>query len=369
LRHNDADLLGRGVDLVTQSLWAAPRIADLAAGRDNNFNLLRIIAALAVLISHTALITQGPDAVELLSAQLDGITLGTLSVMMFFSISGFFITRSFAGRRSVTGFIVARCLRLFPALIVVTALTILVSWFWLTTAPAGIFWPEAGNFFIRNITLFSLSYDLPGVFVDNIYGTTINSSLWTLNYEVMCYMGVAVCGLLGLSRPRYFFFVLLVFLVIYRVNMVYTLIPRLSNLITLGLPFAIGMSFWVWRKYIPLSVPLALILLVATFFCHDTPLFRPALVLALSYTTFVIGYAKIPVLAAYNRAGDYSYGTYVYAFPIQQMLASFGVVTPLANMALALPLTLICAVVSWHLVEGPAMRLKGKTAQLKPTSA
>jgi peptidoglycan/LPS O-acetylase OafA/YrhL len=330
---------------------------------------LRIIAALAVLVSHTALITQGPDAAEPLSAQLGGITLGTLSVMMFFSISGFFITRSFAGRSSLARFVQARCLRLFPALIVVTALTVLVSWLWLTTASSSEFWPEARNFFVRNVTLFFLSYDLPGVFTQNIYGTTINSSLWTLNYEVMCYMGVAICGMLGLTRPGYFVPVLLVFAAVFGVNSIYPLIPRVDNLITLGLPFIIGMSFWVWRKVIPLSGILALLLLAATYLCRETLLFRPILVLALSYTVFVIGYAKVPVLAAYNRLGDYSYGTYVYAFPIQQMLASFGIVTPLANMALALPLTLTCAVLSWHLVEGPAMRLKGKAPGLRPPVA
>ena len=336
----------------------SPRISDLAAGRDNNFNLLRIIAAIAVLISHAWLVSLGPDATEPLQVQLGGITLGTLSVMAFFSISGFFITRSFAGRSSLTQFVLARCLRLFPALVMVTTLTILVSWFWLTSAALAVFWPEAAIFFVRNITLFSLSYDLPGVFDKNVYGTTINSSLWTLNYEVMCYIGVVFCGLLGLLRSRTFIFVLLIFLAAYVANSVYPLIPRLSNLITLGLPFIIGMSFWVWRRSIPLSAILALSLLLVTFFCRETPMFRVLLVLSLSYTLFVIGYAKIPILAAYNRLGDYSYGTYVYAFPIQQLLASFGIVTPLANILLALPLTLCCAVLSWHLVEAPAMRLK-----------
>jgi peptidoglycan/LPS O-acetylase OafA/YrhL len=352
------------------SFRSPPRIADRASGRDNNFNLLRIIAAIAVLVSHTALITRGPDAVELLSTQLGGITLGTLSVMMFFAISGFFITHSFAKRTSLLLFVQARYLRLFPALIVVTALTVLVSWFWLTTASPSVFWPEAANFFLRNVTMFSLSHDLPGVFVGNIYGTTINSSLWTLNYEVMCYMGVVLCGLMGLTRPRYFVFVLAVFAVVYVLHdiyaqILYERISRLSNLITLGLPFIIGMSFWVWRRVIPLSVPIALILLIVTYFCHETPVFRAVLVLALSYTVFVIGYAKIPVLATYNRVGDYSYGTYVYAFPIQQTLASYGIVTPLTNMALALPLTLFCAVLSWHLVEAPAMRLKSSRLSVK----
>ena len=354
---------------MTGSRWAAPRIADRASGRDNNFNLLRILAAVGVLISHAYPISLGAEAAEPLSALLGGVTLGTVSVMIFFSISGFFITRSFAGRKSLGRFLQARAVRLFPALIVVLAVTVLVSGLWLTTATPGTFWAATPAYFLRNVTLFAPRYDLPGVFPSNPYGPAINGSLWTLNYEVLCYFGVVLAGLAGLlTRPVFFGLALLGFFAAYGVNMAHTLHPRIDSLLVLGLPFAIGMSFWVWRRTIPLSVSLAVALLGLAYLMRQTAIIEPVLALALSYTTFVIGYAKIPILAAYNRAGDYSYGTYVYAFPIQQMIASFGVVTPLANMALALPLTLICAVVSWHLVEGPAMRLKGKTAQLKPTS-
>jgi peptidoglycan/LPS O-acetylase OafA/YrhL len=351
---------------VTGPFWTAPRIADRASGRDNNFNLLRIIAAIAVLISHTWLVALGPDATEPLQVELKGITLGTLSVMAFFSISGFFITRSFEGRISLASFLQARCLRLFPALIVVLAVTVLVAGVWLTTEVPGLFWREAPEYYMRNLTLFFLKYDLPGVFMENPYGPAINGSLWTLNYEVLCYTGVVLCGVMGvLTRPNYFVFVLICFAAAYTANSTYTFHSRIYNLMTLGLPFVIGMSFWVWRSAIPLSATFAVFLLIITFFCRETSLFRPLIVLFLSYTVFVVGYAKIPVLAAYNRVGDYSYGTYIYAFPIQQTLASYGIVTPLANMALALPLTLFCAVMSWHLVEAPAMRLKSKKQRLK----
>ena len=334
------------------SFRSPPRIADRASGRDNNFNLLRIIAAIAVLVSHAWLVALGPYATEPLQTQLGGITLGTLSVMAFFSISGFFITRSFAGRTSLASFLQARCLRLFPALIVVLAVTVLVAGIWLTTEAPGLFWREAVEYYLRNLTLFFLKYDLPGVFTQNPYGPAINGSLWTLNYEVLCYAGVVLCGVMGaLIRPNYFVFVLICFAAAYVANSTYTFHSRIYNLMTLGLPFVIGMSFWVWRKTIPLSAAFALLLLVVTFFCRETALFRPLIVLSLSYTVFVIGYARIPVLAAYNRVGDYSYGTYVYAFPIQQMLASYGVVTPLTNIALALPLTLCCAVLA--LGRGP----------------
>jgi peptidoglycan/LPS O-acetylase OafA/YrhL len=350
---------------VTGPFWTAPRIADRASGRDNNFNLLRILAAVGVLISHAYPISLGPAAAEPLSVLLGDVTLGTVSVMIFFSISGFFITRSFAGRRSLLRFMQARGLRLFPALIVVLIVTVLVSGFWLTTAAPGVFWAAVPDYVLRNVTLFSLHYDLPGVFGANPYGPPINGSLWTLSYEVLCYLGVVLAGLAGLlARPWLFAVALLGFIAAYGVNMGHPLHPRIDSLLTLGLPFAIGMSFWVWRRIIPLSLPVALVLLAAAYLTRQTAMIEPVLALALAYTVFVIGYAKTPVLATYNRLGDYSYGTYVYAFPIQQMLAGAGVVAPLTNMALALPLTLICAALSWHLVEAPAMRYKSKNSGL-----
>ena len=342
---------------MTGSLWAPPRIADRASGRDNNFNLLRILAAVGVLVSHAYPISLGADAAEPLSIFLGGPTLGAVSVMIFFSISGFFITRSFAGRRSLLHFMRARALRLFPALIVVLAVTVLVSGLWLTTAEPDVFWGAVPEYILRNVTLFSPLYDLPGVFVANPYGPPINGSLWTLNYEVLCYLGVVLAGLAGLlGRPRFFAVALLGFAAAYSINTVHPLHPRIDNLMMLGLPFVIGMVFWVWRRVIPLSVPVALVLLACVYLSRQSALIEPVLALALAYGVFVIGYAKSPRLASYNQLGDYSYGTYVYAFPIQQMLAGFGVVDPLANMTLALPATVFCAALSWYLIEAPAMR-------------
>lgn len=343
---------------MTGSIWAAPLIADRASGRDNNFNLLRILAALGVLVSHAYPISLGPGAAQPLSGVLSGITLGSVSVMAFFSISGFFITRSFAGRSSLARFFQARILRLFPALAVVLAVTVLVAGMFLTKASQPQFWAAVPEYYLRNISLVSLKYDLPGVFETNVYGPAINGSLWTLNYEVFCYLGVVLCGLMGLlSRPSYFVLVLLPFVGLYVTGILYPLHPRIDGMMTLGLPFAIGMSFWIWRRMIPLSVPLALLGLGLAVLGRETPLFEPLLTLFLSYFIFVIGYASNTALQGYNQLGDYSYGTYVYAFPIQQFVASIGVVSPLSNMALALPATLMCAILSWHFVELPAMRI------------
>jgi peptidoglycan/LPS O-acetylase OafA/YrhL len=344
-------------------------IADRAGGRDNNFNLLRMLAAVGVLISHAYPITLGHGTPEPFSAILGGTTLGTVCVMIFFSISGFFITRSFDQKHSLKAFLQARALRLFPALAAVLTLTVGVSALFLTVAPPQVFWPGAMEYLLRNLFLFFPKYPLPGVFESNPYGQAINGSLWTLNYEVMCYLGVVLFGGLGLlRRPSALIVALLMFLAVYTAAQVLPLHSRIENLTRLGLPFAIGMSFWVWRDTIPLSWPLAIAVLAVAVLLRPTPASHFSLALALAYGVFVLGYARFGVLDEYARLGDYSYGTYVYAFPIQQLVASFGVISPFANMAFAFPAVLLCAVLSWNYIEAPALRLRSaRTARPQPT--
>lgn len=335
------------------------RIADRSDGRDNHFNLIRIIAASGVLVSHAYPLSLGKSATQPLQPLLHGLSLGTVCVWIFFAISGFFITRSFDRKRSVTSFLTARVLRLFPALATVLAITILVAGIFLTVAPPSLFWSATAEYFIRNMSLFDLQYTLPGVFVGNPDGPAINGSLWSLSYEVTCYTGVLVCGMLGLlGHRKAFASMTLVFLCVYAATMVFDLNTRIEQMARLGLPFLTGMVFYLWRREIPLSWGVlggVTFLSVAAWF---TPLFLPVFAVSLSYAVFFAGYAQTPLLLNYNKLGDYSYGVYIYAFPIQQIAAQSGMTTPTSNIAVALPFTLICAILSWHVVESPAMRLR-----------
>lgn len=330
---------------------------DRAAGRDNNFNLIRMIAASGVLVSHAWPITYGGGVVEPLESELHGITLGTVCVYIFFAISGFFITKSFDRSVGIGRFLLARALRLFPALIVVLCLTVLAG-LWLTTAPVDVYLAAVPDYLLRNLTLFRLQYVLPGVFEDNPFGPGINGSLWTLNYEVLCYLGVFLVGIAGLLRaPRGF---ALAFAAVIALCLLAPLLPyqpRLVKLLELGLPFALGAGAYVWRDRIPLGPGPAAVLaaLAVAAWWGPADLFRPVFVLALSYWVFLLGFARVPALLGYNRLGDYSYGMYIYAFPLQQLAAHWGTLWPSHNMALALAMTLPCAVLSWHLVEKPAL--------------
>lgn len=339
---------------------AVPRIGARAGARDNNFNLLRALAATGVLVSHAWPISLGAGAAEPLAATL-GITLGSICVHVFFAISGFFITRSFVETPDWRRFLLARALRLFPALLVVLVATVLVAGMFLTVAEPARFWREAPVYILRNLTLFSLQHDLPGVLLHTPYGPAINGSLWTLVYEVICYAGVFLAGLSGiLQRPRLFAVCLAVTVAAcLAVPMLAEPHPRLLAASGLVLPFAIGAGFYVWRDRLPLSPLAALALWALTAALHGAgAVFPAAFALALAYSVFVLGYWRTGPLLAFNRLGDYSYGIYIYAFPIQQLVAEAGVRDPLVNIALALPPVLVCAIASWHLVERRALALK-----------
>lgn len=338
-----------------------PLIADRAGGRDNNFNLIRMIAATGVLVSHAWPIALGPAAVQPLQTLLQGTTLGAVCVYVFFAISGFFITRSFDTRRAPVAFLTARARRLFPALAAVLLVTVLVAGLLLTTTPAPVFWLAGIDYFAKNLTLAFLRYDLPGVFEANPYPSHINGSLWTLFYEVFCYMSIFAAGMAGLiARPRWFGLAAIGFLAFYGAAQMTEVPGRLQRVAQLGLPFLIGASFWVWRDRIRLSIPILAGLVGVLAIVWTTPLFTPVLMLALAYGTFLLGYARLPGIGTYNRLGDYSYGIYVWAFPIQQCVAATGIVSPTANILISMPFTFVCAILSWHFIEEPAMYY-GKT--------
>ena len=331
-------------------------IGDRSDGRSNHFNLIRMIAATGVLVSHAYPISLGDGATEPLQFWLNGVSLGTVCVYVFFTISGFFIAKSFDRSPSLGRFLRARVLRLYPALAVVLIITVMIAGLFLTVAPPKAYWTVAPEYVVRNLSLYRLQFELPGVFDRNPLGPAINGSLWTLFHEVMCYVGVFLTGLLGLLRNRRVLVVLLVgFVILQPLALLLPLPEKLAAFLKLTVPFAIGTAFYVWRDFVPLRLSIGLALIVLVSLTYVTPLFHMTFAVALSYWIFLVGLAKAPALLTYNRLGDYSYGIYIYAFPLQQLMAFWGVALPLANMLLAFPVTLTMAILSWHLIEKPAL--------------
>lgn len=333
-------------------------LGDVSSGRDNNYNLIRMIAASAVLVSHSWPLSLGPQAVEPLQV-LTGFSLGTIAVMVFFAVSGFFITKSFDRRDSLLSFAAARVARIYPALLLVLLLTMLVLGVIFTSLPLANYFQHFETFAYvpRNLSLISLQYHLPGVFAANPTPYAINGSLWTLFYEVMCYFGVVIVGLCGWLRKDRFWIFLLFFLALQSIS--YFFPPSdimLVHITRLSIPFVIGSAFYVYRAYVPLSGGLVAILGLLALLFHDTPAGRLFFLIWLCYGCFWFGHIAWIGRDAYNRIGDYSYGMYIYAYPVQQMVAAMSPgISPLQLGATSFPITLLLAALSWNFIERPAL--------------
>jgi peptidoglycan/LPS O-acetylase OafA/YrhL len=342
-----------------------------AVRRNNNFNLLRIIAAGAVLVSHAYPICLGPGTPEPLNSTL-GMTLGALAVLTFFAISGYFISQSFQNVDGCLEFAVARTLRIYPGLFAILLLTVFALGPTLTTLGLSDYFSDRETllYIPRNLGLWPLQYQLPGVFNDNPYPLAINGSLWTLVYEVACYAMVAIVGTLGLAlNERRFASFVIAFATCYvlalpLVRNEYAHLTMLRNIHFLALPFVIGMSLFHFRQHIQLRFSVLVVLGLASAFSYRSVWFQELFVIAWSYGIFYLGFLQCKPLQAYNRLGDYSYGTYIYAFPVEQGIAAlYKGCLPVVMIALSLPLTLLCAIVSWHLIEQRALAQRSTVAQ------
>lgn len=337
--------------------------ADRDHGRDNNFNLVRMVAASAVLVSHSWTLALGRGVHEPLIEQT-GYSLGIAAVIVFFAVSGYFITKSFDRRTLLADFLLARVARIFPALIVALCLTAFVLGPALTTLPLERYFQTSDTWIYapKNALLVHQQFDLPGLFGANPFRGVVNGSLWTLKYEVACYAGVIAAGYAGLLRPRTVPLVLLAAAaaagIIPGGDM--TMSARVAILCT---AFAVGGGLYVYRARVPISGLLAAGLAALAFAAQGTMAFPLTYAVALGYAALAAGFGRWPALLAYNRVGDYSYGVYIYAFPVQQsLIALFPTLSPWGLIATSFPVALLLAIASWMIIESPALAHRHRLA-------
>jgi peptidoglycan/LPS O-acetylase OafA/YrhL len=348
------------------------RLADYAYSRDNNFNLLRFIAASMVLLSHSFPLSLGPGAPEPLVSSF-GITLGGLAVDIFFITSGFLVTGSLFSR-SLTAYLWARFVRIYPALVVSVLFCVFIVGIAFTTREIVVYLadPVTLKFLAKNSTLFfGVKYKLPGVFEGLPYERAVNGSLWTLPGEVKCYVYLAAAGYGIAALGRHFGkitpkagFLGLASLSVGLDIANYFVRFSTSTFLHLFAMFFVGAAFFIWRDKIVVSRSLfasAMFLLLATTL-HQ-PAFQVAYRLLLAYAVLWLALVPGGWIRNFNKAGDYSYGVYIYAFPVQQsLMALTGGLSPTALFFASFFATLFLAVVSWHTVEKRCLRFKGKYA-------
>ncbi|WP_310600146.1 acyltransferase [Desulfobulbus sp.] len=345
------------------------RLADYTQSRDNNFNLIRIAAALAVLVSHSFPLALGSKAVEPL-VDLAGMSLGGVAVDIFFFTSGFLVTASLLTRQSVKQFAWARILRIYPALIVVVLLSVFGVGLFFTTQPTTTYLADAKiyKYLLKCSTLITgVNQHLPGVFENNPFKNSVNGSLWTMPYEVKMYIILAcvwsIVRLIPANKVKVFKIVLVLSAAISGILLLlvhFHVVNTGGKSLKFFYMFFSGASFYILRDKIALSHTfffLFLLLLVGALF--NKHLFFVSYVLVLGYCILYLAYIPSGIVRKYNDLGDFSYGIYVYAFPVQQSVAALipGVSVPVM-MLYSSVVTLTLAVLSWSFVEKKALHLK-----------
>jgi peptidoglycan/LPS O-acetylase OafA/YrhL len=333
-----------------------------AEQRGNNFNALRLFAAMLVLVGHAYVFLGLPEPLF-----LGRLSLGMLGVQIFFAISGYLVSQSWERDPHLIRFFQRRALRIFPGLIVVLLLSVLVLGPALTTLPVREYFAHDATWgYFSNAYLY-MTYLLPGVFEQLRVPYAVNGSLWSLPIEFFLYVLLAGLGLW--HRPYLFVLAALAsalgcllwalpsqeMLVIYRTDA--------RQIVLVGVFFWVGVLLQRYRceRFFSLT-GFALTTTALVIAARYPQAFTAVSWLAIPYLALSFGLASNAWLIRLTRSGDYSYGVYIYAFPVQQSLVYLYPGISITSYILsATAITLLFAAASWHWIETRALDFKPKT--------
>jgi peptidoglycan/LPS O-acetylase OafA/YrhL len=326
---------------------------------DNNLDVLRLFAALLVLIGHSYIFLGRPERLFL------GMTpLGPVGVYIFFIISGYLVTASWDRDPQLSRYFARRLLRIIPGLAVCIVLSIFVLGPLMTTLPLKTYFGQSTTYaYFSNVVLF-ITYYLPGVFATSRVPNAVNGSLWSLPVEFTMYIVVAILGVTRANRWVYLGVGVLSALACYfwawqhDMYVVYRFDAR--QLFICGTFFWAGAIFFKFDLVRRLSTTAVALAFTALLFLEPfPPLLATLQWVLLPVVVLAFGFAFSPLLARLTATGDYSYGIYIYAFPIQQSVAYLLPGMPIGRyMLLCVALTFAAAILSWHLVEKRALAFK-----------
>ena len=331
-------------------------ISDYCFIRRNNFDFIRFMAASAVVFSHAYPVVSGTNETEPFYILTNGQTsIGGTAVSIFFIISGFLVTQSFFNSKSTGRYIRSRALRIFPALAFAVFCTVFILGPLVTSLSAGSYFTSGETYaYLWNALAYTRHSTLPGVFTVNPFPLTVNGSLWSLPYEILYYPALPAIVLL-LSKKIFpaLGFLCIVFLLTGKGYIGKGYLFDMTNY------FFCGSIYYFFRNYILLSrwiFSATLICLAASIYFG---FYNFTFGILGGYIILFLAFKVEAGLFHFARFGDFSYGTYLWAFPVQQLVAgNTPGQSPLKNFLFSYPIILVMAFISWHLVEKKSLALK-----------
>ncbi|MEH2215739.1 MAG: acyltransferase [Nostoc sp.] len=338
--------------------------------KKNSLGFLRFLFAVLVVLQHSYILGNFGNE-PLLSLSKGQLSSGSLAVHSFFIISGFLITRSYISNPNIWRYSWHRILRIFPGFwvcLLVTSFVIApIAYINVHGNTSGYFLTSDSPFsyVFSNLFLSIKQPDIAGLMASHPE-KSFNGSLWTLEWEFFLYIAIAILGSLSILT-KFRWIVLAIFLVLLltylldschcRIILLYWTSNRVPPLFVL---FFSGAVFWLYREKVYwnsiIFVSLVLVTSVAIYlnlYAWVEPLTLPYIILWLSI--------NLP-WSNFDKHSDYSYGIYIYSFPIQQLLVQFNLYEFGVGFyfMLSLLLTIPLAILSWHFFEKPALQFKNK---------
>jgi peptidoglycan/LPS O-acetylase OafA/YrhL len=347
-------------------------VAQALDRRCNNFDLFRLIAALTVIYGHSFALAPSTGFDDSLF-KLTGHHSAAMAVKFFFFLSGLLVTDSLLTRKSVLQFFVARFFRIWPALAFVLLACIFVIGPIATNLDLAKYFTNAQTFlYFKHHMLMqtwgtqSLGYyDLPGVFSENNYKYNVNASLWSLVAEVFAYITLAAVFLLGLLEKRLATMLIALIVVdsILPSRIIFTFLPTGNEDFSyLPFCFASGAFLAIHKDRITIDASLPLGFALLTYLFKEN--LGPQLFYLTSFTSMLYLTTRSWVIQKIRLPFDVSYGTFLWGFPIQQLLSKYMPnLTGGGHVAIAMFLAILAGTVSWLLVEKRSITIGKRVAR------
>jgi peptidoglycan/LPS O-acetylase OafA/YrhL len=328
--------------------------------RPNNFRLLRFLTALTVAATHCLWIVYGfnPSTEGTLRILIQASHCG---ICIFFGLSGYLITSSLIERPNFLHFTVSRIIRLCPLLIFSSLLIAFVFGPFFTTASFSAYYDDWRLWAYVPVTALSYSdMTLPGLFENAPAGGEVNVSIWTLKYEIIAYIALGLLASLGMLHHRIVWIwsalAIATFLYVSYFTQLRAEIPFLMHGFRFGFAFLIGVLLYTYRPILPINLIGVFLVVGFAAYTNSTAYMEPFRIIALTYTAIWFGSLRPYLLNFYNRFGDYSYGIFVFHWPIAQLVLQTNPGISYGDLLIwVLPITLGFAVVSWHGIEAPLL--------------
>lgn len=332
-------------------------VSEILKRENNNFDLLRIIAASAVIVYHSFAINPSWGITDPTKNLLTYVTTGGLAVKIFFFISGLLVTNSLIKNKSLLHFAISRSFRILPGLYFVIILPSLLIGPLITKLPLSDYFtsPILAEYIFHNLII-DTRYFLPGVGFDNPHG--FNGSIWTIRYEFYCYLFLALLYFFGVYKSKLLSNIICIVIIFEPITPFKGLLFASSdnNAIYLLAPcFALGSIIAINQKLYKPSFCHALALIVLSLLFRNNEEFF-ALFICSAACLFSLRLSSCRWFVALKVKNDISYGVYLWGFPLQQILSRYHELGPVIGIVAPLFVTYFIALLSWRLIEKPAMR-------------